>query len=97
MAEADPRKPVVNVHDAKTHLSKLLDRVLAGEEIILAKAGKPYAKLVPISDDAPPPRQGGQLKGLVGEIPDSVWFDPLYSKEELDAFAGEHLLSDRSA
>ena len=47
MAEADPHK-MFNVHDAKTHLSRLLDRAHAGEEIILAKAGEPYAKLVPL-------------------------------------------------
>ena len=39
----------INVHEAKTHLSRLLDDVRAGEEIILAKAGEPYARLVPIS------------------------------------------------
>jgi prevent-host-death family protein len=39
---------VVNVHEAKTHLSRLLDDVQAGEEIVLAKAGRPYARLVPI-------------------------------------------------
>jgi prevent-host-death family protein len=39
---------VVNVHDAKTHLSRLLEEVRAGKEIILAKGGKPYAKLSPI-------------------------------------------------
>ncbi len=38
----------VNIHDAKTHLSKLLERVALGEEIIIAKAGKPVARLVPI-------------------------------------------------
>lgn len=38
---------MVNVHEAKTHLSRLLDDVHAGEEIILAKAGRPYARLVP--------------------------------------------------
>jgi prevent-host-death family protein len=38
----------VNVHEAKTHLSRLLERVAVGEEIILAKAGTPVAKLVPI-------------------------------------------------
>jgi prevent-host-death family protein len=37
----------VNVHEAKTHLSRLLSRVLAGEEIIIAKAGKPIARLTP--------------------------------------------------
>ena len=39
----------VNVHEAKTHLSRLLERVAAGEEIIISKAGKPMARLLPIS------------------------------------------------
>jgi prevent-host-death family protein len=39
----------VNVHEAKTHLSRLLERVALGEEVIIAKAGKPVAKLVPVS------------------------------------------------
>jgi prevent-host-death family protein len=39
----------VNVHEAKTHLSKLLARVALGEEVIIAKAGTPVAKLVPIN------------------------------------------------
>ncbi len=41
---------IVNIHEAKTHLSRLVDRAHAGEEIILAKSGKPYAKLVPFSE-----------------------------------------------
>ena len=40
----------VNIHEAKTHLSRLLERVAVGEEVIIAKAGKPVAKLVPIVD-----------------------------------------------
>jgi prevent-host-death family protein len=43
----------INVHEAKTHLSRLLDDVRAGEEIILAKAGEPYARLVPITGGGP--------------------------------------------
>ena len=44
------RKPrVVNVHEAKTHLSRLLERVAAGEEVTIAKAGRPVARLVPIA------------------------------------------------
>jgi prevent-host-death family protein len=39
----------VNVHEAKTHLSRLLERVAMGEEVIIAKAGTPVAKLVPVS------------------------------------------------
>ena len=38
----------VNIHEAKTHLSRLLSRVAAGEEIVIAKAGKPIARLVPV-------------------------------------------------
>lgn len=95
MAEADPRKEevrrkMVNVHDAKTHLSKLLDRVRAGEEIILAKAGKPYAKLVPIEKSpARPRREPGGLK-VSGPIPDAVWFDPL-PDSELELWEGKRL------
>ena len=67
---------IVNVHEAKTHLSKLLERAHAGEEITIAKAGKPYAKLVKIDDAAKVKRTPGGWPG-VGDIPDSVWFDPL--------------------
>jgi prevent-host-death family protein len=89
MAEADPRK-MINVHDAKTHLSRLLDRAHAGEEIILAKAGKPYARLVPIADEKPPlpPRKPGRLKHLVKDVPTDIWFEPM-SDEELDAWEGK--------
>jgi prevent-host-death family protein len=73
-----PSEPaVINVHEAKTHFSKLLERAHAGEEIVLAKAGKPYARLVPLKDDKPR-RQPGRLKGWV--IPDS-FFDPLPEEE----------------
>ena len=59
----------MNIHEAKTHLSKLVEKAAAGEEIIIAKAGKPMAKLVAY---APPiaPRSGGFLKGQVWEAPD---------------------------
>ena len=49
----------VNVHEAKTHFSKLLDRAHAGEEIIVAKAGKPYARLVKIENSIPVKRVPG--------------------------------------
>ncbi len=53
---------IVNVHEAKTHLSKLLDRVEKGEEILLARNGKPVAKLI----QAPKaPRVPGRLKGKI--------------------------------
>ncbi|OGT67569.1 MAG: antitoxin [Gammaproteobacteria bacterium RIFCSPHIGHO2_12_FULL_45_9] len=52
---------MVNIHDAKTTLSRLVEEVAAGEEIIVAKAGKPMIKLVPLTP--PPKRQLGILKG----------------------------------
>jgi prevent-host-death family protein len=52
----------VNIHDAKTHFSKLIERVLLGEEIVIAKAGRPVAKLVPIAPGAHD-RQPGSAKG----------------------------------
>jgi prevent-host-death family protein len=55
---------VVNVHEAKTHLSRLLDRVAAGEEITIAKAGEPVARLVPIERRAKA-RVPGQDQGRI--------------------------------
>jgi prevent-host-death family protein len=52
----------VNIHEAKTHLSKLLERVAVGEEVIIAKAGTPVAKIVPIGDH-PKTRVFGSAKG----------------------------------
>jgi prevent-host-death family protein len=56
--------PVVNVHQAKTHLSRLLERVQGGEEIVIGKSGKPIAKIVPFKPEAAP-RKPGFLKGKV--------------------------------
>ena len=52
----------VNVHEAKTHLSRLLERVARGEEIIIARNGQPVAKLVAVS---PQPRKPGRLRGQI--------------------------------
>lgn len=74
---------VFNVHDAKTHLSRLLDRVEQGEEIIIAKSGRPVAKLVRVSVE---PRKPGRLKGRIRIGPD--FEDPL-PEDILAAFRGE--------
>lgn len=89
MSEADPELgKVVNVHEAKTHLSKLLKRAHGGEEVVIHKAGKPYAKLVPFGPPAKqPPRQPGRFKHLFGDLPDSFFFDPL-PEEELRLWEG---------
>jgi prevent-host-death family protein len=50
----------INIHQAKTHFSRLVDRAAAGEEILIAKNGRPLAKLAPI---AAPRRKPGRLKG----------------------------------
>lgn len=73
---------IVNVHEAKTHLSRLLDQAHSGEEIILAKAGKPYARLMPLAP-VPAQRRPGRLTGKV----DDAFFDPL-PDAELDAWEG---------
>lgn len=54
----------VNMHEAKTHLSRLVDRVAKGEKIIIGKAGKPVAVLSPFKPE-PSPRRPGSLKGRV--------------------------------
>jgi len=68
-----------NIHEAKTHFSELLERAHRGEEVIIAKAGKPYARLVPIvvgkSERRPGPFRGriqGDVLGGVGDD-DSAW------------------------
>ena len=75
---------VVNIHEAKTHLSRLLAQVEAGEEIIIARNGTPVARLV--AAHSRPKRQFGSMKGLI-ELDDS-FFDPL-PEEELAAWEGE--------
>lgn len=71
---------IVNVHDAKTQLSRLLDQAHAGQEIILAKAGKPYARLMPLQPGSGQ-RQAGRLAGTI----DATFFEPL-PDAELDAW-----------
>ena len=72
----------VNIHQAKTHLSRLLERVLLGEEVVIAKAGKPIAKLVPVNT-RPKRRIVGSAKGEF-TVPDD-FNDPL-PKEIEDLF-----------
>ena len=72
----------VNIHEAKTHLSKLLERVALGEEVIISEAGKPVAKLVPIPWDRPCFRLGSAKGEFV--VPDD-FNDPL-PKEIEDLF-----------
>ena len=61
---------ITNVHEAKTHFSKLLERVEAGAEVIIGRAGKPGAKLVPYNQSAASVRRSGVWKGKVKIHPD---------------------------
>ena len=60
----------VNIHEAKTHLSRLLEQVQAGERVIIAKAGKPIAELTPIST---PDFVFGSMKGRFGDNYDAAF------------------------
>jgi prevent-host-death family protein len=75
----------INIHEAKTQLSKLIEAVETGEEIIIARAGKPVAKLVPFVP-VKVLRKPGLMKGKF-EIPDS-FFDPL-PNDILEYFEGK--------
>lgn len=74
----------INIHEAKTHLSRLLELVAEGEEIIIAKAGKPVARLVSL-EAAPKKRQLGLLKGKLN-VPDD--FDAPLTDDEMAIFEG---------
>ena len=73
---------IVNIHEAKTHLSRLLEAAQRGEEIIIAKAGKPIAKLGPI-ETPHVERKFGVLKGKITIASD---FDAPLPKDILDSF-----------
>ena len=73
----------VNIHDAKTHLSRLLEDVANGEEVVIAKAGRPVARIVPF--DRGVKRKLGALDGQI-KIPDD--FDAPLPDRMLDAFEG---------
>lgn len=70
---------IFNVHEAKTHLSRLLERVEAGERIVIARAGKPVAILTP-AEERPPDRVPGLDKGLI--VIHDDFDDPLPEFEE---------------
>ncbi len=77
----------VNIHEAKTHLSRLVDRAAKGEPFIIAKAGKPLVKVVPL--DAPPAgemKRFGFLRGQIS-VPDD--FDTMFADEIEEMFYGD--------
>jgi prevent-host-death family protein len=75
----------VNIHDAKTNLSKLIDKAVKGEAFIIAKAGKPLVKVVAIAQAESPKPRIGFMKGRIS-VPDH--FDELGRQEISDLFKG---------
>ena len=76
---------VVNIHEAKTHLSRLVERVEAGEEVVIARAGRPVARLVPLARRTQP-RTLGILRGKIWMAPD--WDSPAVNAEIARDFEG---------
>lgn len=74
----------VNIHEAKTHLSRLIEEVASGKEVVIARAGKPVARLVPYL--SPPERRPGSMKDRL-VVPDD--FDDPLPGELLDLFEGK--------
>ena len=74
----------VNVHEAKTHLSRLLERVEAGETVVIARAGTPVARLVSVESAQPRPRVGF----LTGAFSVPEDFDRMGESEILEEFEG---------
>ncbi len=82
---------VVTIHKAKTELSKLLARVEAGEEIVIARGDEPIAKLVPLvsSEKSKPPRKPGALAHLRDTLPPDLFLEPM-AEDEIDAWEGKY-------
>lgn len=75
----------INIHEAKTHLSRLVEQASAGEEIIIAKAGKPVARLMPLAMPVGAPRKLGILAGKF-KVPDDI--DSMFGDEIETMFYG---------
>jgi prevent-host-death family protein len=69
----------VTIHNAKTHLSRLIERVLAGEEVIISRGDTPVARLVPLAPAAVPARKAGTLRGKLHVT--EKFFEPLPADE----------------
>ncbi len=77
----------VNIHEAKTHLSRLVDQAAKGESFIIAKAGRPLVKVTPITEaQAKPTSRLGFLMGQI-HVPDD--FDTMHQEEVVRLFEGE--------
>lgn len=79
---------IVNIHDAKTRLSRLLEQVQEGRPFIIAKAGKPIARVTSV--EAPEPGQVRRVGFLAGQIQVPEDFDRMGEAEILSMFGGDH-------
>jgi prevent-host-death family protein len=77
----------VNIHQAKTHLSRLIEQLASGDGFIIAKAGKPVAKLVPL--DLPPPEPRKRLGFMAGIVQVPADFDRMGAAEIESLFDGQ--------
>ena len=78
---------IINIHEAKTQLSKLVDQAVNGEAFIIAKAGKPLVKVIKLdTPEIPPPKRIGFMKGQI-QVPDD--FDSMGKSEIANLFGLE--------
>jgi prevent-host-death family protein len=75
---------IVNIHEAKTHLSRIVDEVAAGAEVVIAKAGRPVARIVPLEQHARQKRLG-LMKGRI-KVPDD--FNTPLPADVVESFEG---------
>jgi prevent-host-death family protein len=80
----------VNIHEAKTHFSRLVERAEHGEEIIIARSGRPVARLVPL-EDVEKPRVFGRMRGKIRIADD---FDAPLPDDILDQFENSPLVAE---
>lgn len=85
---------ILNLYDAKTNLSALVEEAAAGEEIVIAKNGKPRARLVPLAAEPMPVRQAGLYKGRIWMSDD---FDAPWPEDIRRALEGENPIEPADA
>lgn len=78
-----------NIHEAKTHLSRLVDEVASGEPFVIAKAGKPMAQVIPIQATQKPKRRIGFMKGAYTLPTNFKEIDKRLDKEIEELFLGK--------
>lgn len=83
---------IVNVHEAKAHLSEYLAAVERGEEVVIARHNKPVARLVAVEPEQPRKRRPFGLAKGMGRVPDD--FNEPLDDELLDLFTGDKMLTD---